>query len=120
MDQRIGSLLTYEGVLGAVVIDRGGEALASSGLNVDDATMVSALAASAFGAFPVPGASPDSPPRSYATFELDEGQIHLSAGHKLALVLLTDPELDIDIVKGLLDGVLTDLERLPDRPATQD
>ena len=117
MDDRIGSLLTYEGVLGAVVIDREGEALASSGLNVDDATMVSALAASAFGAFPVAGAAPDALPRSYATFELDEGQIHLSAGRRLALVLLTDPELDIDIVKGLLDSVLTELERLPGQGA---
>ena len=117
MDDRIGSLLTYEGILGAVVIDREGEALASSGLNVDDATMISALAASAFGAFPVAGASPDALPRSYATFELDDGQIHLSAGRRLALVLLTDPELDIDIVKGLLDSVLTELEQPPDQDA---
>ena len=88
MDVQLDALLTIKGVLGAIAVD-----LAHSG---------------GFGSL----AGPEGAiPRSYATFELRQGQIHLSAGRELALILLTEPGLDQAPVRDLLAGLVADLER---------
>ena len=117
MDVQLDALLTIEGVLGAIAVDRRGRVLAHSALTRADAELVSTVASTIFvdlahsGGFG-PLAGPEgTTPRSYATFDLRQGQIHLSAGRELALILLTEPGLDQAPVRDLLAGLVADLER---------
>ena len=118
MDVQLDALLTIEGVLGAIAVDRQGRVLAHSALTRADAELVSTVASTIFVDLPHFGgfgslAGPEgATPRSYATFELRQGQIHLSAGRELALILLTEPGLDQAPVRELLTGLIADLERL--------
>ena len=117
MDVQLDALLTIEGVLGAIAVDRQGRVLAHSGLARADAELVSTVAASIFVDFAHfggsgPAGGPEGAvPRSYATFELRQGQIHLGAGRELALILLTEPGLDQARTRALLAGLVADLER---------
>ena len=126
MDVQLDALLTIEGVLGAIAVDRQGRVLAHSALTRADAELVSTVASTIFVDLTHAGEPPGSgtlggfgpltgpegaTPRSYATFELRQGQIHLSAGRELALILLTEPGLDQAPVRELLAGLVADLER---------
>ena len=126
MDVQLDALLTIKGVLGAIAVDRRGQVLAHSALTRADAELVSTVASTIFVDLAhsgEPGGSADlagfgplagpegATPRSYATFELRKGQIHLSAGRELALILLTEPGFDQAPVRDLLAGLVADLER---------
>ena len=117
MDVQLDALLTIEGVLGAIAVDRQGRVLAHSALTRADAELVSTVASTIFVDFAHfgglgPRAGPEGvTPRSYATFELRQGQIHLSAGRALALILLTEPGLDQARIREQLAGLVAALER---------
>ena len=117
MDVQLDGLLTIEGILGAVVVDRQGRVLAHAALSRGDAQLVSSVAPTIFVDFAAMGdatgaaAAEGATPRSYATFELQQGQIHLGAGRELALILLTEPDLDHELVRDLLAALVVDLEQ---------
>jgi hypothetical protein len=117
VDVQLDALLTIKGVLGAIAVDRRGQVLAHSALTRADAELVSTVASTIFvdlahsGGFGSLAGPEGATPRSYATFELRQGQIHLSAGRELALILLTEPGLDQAPVRDLLAGLVADLER---------
>ena len=120
MEVQLDALLTIDGVLGVIAVDRQGRVLAHSALSRADAEFVSTVASPIFvdlahsgepGGFGALAGPEGATPRSYATFELRQGQIHLSAGRELALILLTEPGLDQAPVRELLAGLVAELER---------
>lgn len=109
-NSRLGVLLTIEGVLGAIVVDGGGRVVGSINLGeADTARLRQAVFSVADRVGTFGGASAGTSP-SFATFELHEGQICVSVGRRLTLVVATDPGLDSQSLKSVLAAVLAELE----------
>lgn len=106
---RLTALLAIEEVLGAAAIDAAGEVEYCINLAERDAAALYRVLSRAVGNFS--GAGRDRPQRrpSFASFAMREGQIAFSGTGRRALILLTDPEIQVQNLKALLHEVLADL-----------
>ena len=107
---RLDVLLTIEGVLGAILVDGGGHVVGSINLSEGDTARLRQAVFSVVDRGGSSGAASTGTSHSFATFELHEGQICVSAGRQLTLVAATDPGLDSQSLKGVLAAVLAALE----------
>lgn len=102
---RLDALLTIEEILGAAVFDAAGRVVAVVNLFEHDAAALYDVLSSAMSGQPVGERNP-----AFAAFTLSEGQIAISGDPHRAVIVLTDPGLDAQILKGLLAEVLIDLD----------
>lgn len=120
-DTRLDPLLTIEGVLGAVVVGRDGQIVASINLVEADAMPLrSATLAFAGEDGPSGEVGRDAlRAHGFAVFALRDGQIAVSAGRGLNLIALTEAGLDAWALMGVLGEVLADLEADPGLPRSR-
>lgn len=109
-DSPLSVLLTIDGILGAVLADPYGYVIDSVNLDQRDAAALSTVVLAVSYAAP-PAGQPDTSPRPFATFQLQEGQIAVSAGPRLALTVVTEPGFDLQALESVMTALLADLER---------
>lgn len=108
------ALLTIEGFLGVAAVAGDGAIVACIDLDECDAAALCQMVSSAVRGFDdVTGhgvAGGDG--LAFATFALREGQIAVSSGPRLSLIVLTEPDLDPRAIRGALAELLVELEAL--------